>query len=107
MITKQDSVIKGLNVQHAKLEDENKGLIDEEADLQVKISAAKKENQEKKTKNKKLLAESRTLAHRVEITEDNIDKLIATNVEHFDQYQEIIHTNNENIDKMRADLGHV
>jgi len=47
------------------------------------------------------------LSHRVETLEDNIDKLITTNVEQFEQYQDIVHTNNENIDKMRADLGYV
>jgi hypothetical protein len=45
-----------LDVQHSKLEEEYNGLVNEESDLQVKISAAKKENQEKKTKNKKLAA---------------------------------------------------
>jgi hypothetical protein len=55
--------------------------VDEEADNQIKISAAKKENQEKKTKNRKLNAEARQLAHKVETIEDNIDKLITSNVE--------------------------
>lgn len=47
------------------------------------------------------------MTHKVETTEENIDKLIEHNVQSFDHYQDIIHTNNENIDKMRADLGYV
>ena len=39
--------------------------------------------------------------------EDNIDKIVEDNMRTFDQYQEVVASNNQNIDKMREDLGNV
>lgn len=89
------------------MQEEETSLINEEDELHTKLRAAKKSNQEKKIKNRKLAQDIAQHEKRIETMEDNIDKIMDENLNTFDQYQEVVSSNNKNIDKMREDLGNV
>ena len=65
------------------------------------------ENEERKNKNLRLEHQITQLNLKIEVMEDNLDKIVFENVEQFDHYQEIITENNQNIAGIRQDLGHV
>ena len=104
---KQQEVLGELEAQNKKLQEEETSLINEEDELHTKLRAAKKSNQEKKIKNRKLAQDIAQHEKRIETMEDNIDKIMDENLNTFDQYQEVVSSNNKNIDKMREDLGNV
>lgn len=105
--TKQQVVLDELEKQSEALEKERETLQREKEELQVKVRTAQKENQDRENKSEKLDSEVAQLQIRIDTMEDNLDKLVFENVAQFDQYQDIVHENNLNIDKMRDDLNKV
>jgi hypothetical protein len=76
---KQLSVLNELEKTNTRYEEENKNLVEEKDDLQGKIRQSKKENQDKKTKNRKLEAEIKQQNLKMQVMEDNIEKIIQDN----------------------------
>jgi hypothetical protein len=75
----QLSVLNELEKTNTRYEEENKNLVEEKDDLQGKIRQSKKENQDKKTKNRKLEAEIKQQNLKMQVMEDNIEKIIQDN----------------------------
>ena len=40
---------------------------------------------------------------KIDVMEDNLDKIVFENVEQFESFQDIIHENNSNINSVRSD----
>lgn len=75
--------------------------------LQTQLREAKKLNEERKNTNQKLEGEILQLQVKIDVMEDNLDKIVFENVEQFEGFQDIIQENNNNINGVRSDFGNV
>lgn len=64
----------------------------------------KKDLAEKKRNNQKLEHDVNLLNRKVQVMEDNMERVVSDNVYQFNQYQEILHNNNISTDIMIEDL---
>lgn len=70
----------------------------------LEVSDLRKYNEQKIRDNQKLQHEVNLLTRKVEVMEDNIERVVNDNINQFDHYQTILHNNNVNTDKMIEDL---
>lgn len=103
----QEEIIGRMEKQSQDLELEREQLQKEKVSLQSQVREAKKLNEEKKNANAKLEGEIIQLQVKIDVMEDNLDKIVYENVEQFESFQDIIHENNININGVRSDYGSV
>ena len=103
----QEAVIGKMEKQSQDLELQRERYQKEKAALQAQLRDAKKQNEEKKNANAKLEGEIIQLQVKIDVMEDNLDKIVFENVEQFESFQDIIHENNANINGVRSDFGSV
>lgn len=103
----QEEIIGKMEKQSQDLELDREQLQKEKVTLQAQVRDAKKLNEEKKNANAKLEGEIIQLQVKIDVMEDNLDKIVYENVEQFESFQEIIHENNVNINGVRSDYGSV
>lgn len=103
----QEEVIGKMEKQSQDLELDREQLQKEKASLQAQVRETKKLNEERKNANAKLEGEIVQLQVKIDVMEDNLDKIVYENVEQFENFQEIIHENNTNINGVRSDYGSV
>lgn len=103
----QEEVIGKMEKQSQDLELQRERCQKEKAALQAQVREAKKQNEERKNANAKLEGEIIQLQVKIDVMEDNLDKIVFENVEQFESFQDIIHENNANINGVRSDYGSV
>lgn len=103
----QEEVIGKMEKQSQDLELDREALQKEKVALQAQVRDAKKLNEERKNTNAKLEGEIIQLQVKIDVMEDNLDKIVYENVEQFESFQDIIQENNVNINGVRSDYGSV
>ena len=103
----QEQVIGKMEKQSQQLEMEREKCQRDKQALQTQLREAKKLNEERKNTNQKLEGEILQLQVKIDVMEDNLDKIVFENVEQFEGFQDIIQENNNNINGVRSDFGNV
>ena len=89
------------------LEKEEASLEKEQEDLEVAVNKIKTENSIRQRKNAKMEALNDQMRHKIEVMEQNIEKTVMGNMDDFEQYQDLIKSNNIETEKMIEDLRNV
>ena len=89
------------------LEKEEASLEKEQEDLEVAVNKIKTENSIRQRKNAKMEALNDQMRHKIEVMEQNIEKTVMGNMDDFEQYQDLVKSNNIETEKMIEDLRNV
>lgn len=103
----QKDTLQKVDQQTAQLDKEHSDLLNQQLLLQEEIRNSKKDLIEKKRNNQKLEHDVNLLSRKVDVMEENVSRVVNDNVYQFNHYQEILHNNNINTDKMIEDLRSV
>lgn len=103
----QQKIIDKMENQSQKLEQQREDLQKEKEALQVQVRESTKVNEVKQNENSKVEAQIQQLSRKIDVMEDNLDKIVFENVEQFESFHEIIQENISNINLIRNDLSSV